>query len=130
MNWDEVDDATVRKLFVEDELSYRKIAEKFIDATVGKVASRCRRLRLVRGTSRTLGHRKVDGEMRRVSASGRKEPKEPGTMQLMDLDARACRYPFGDVREKNFGFCGMTQEEGSPYCSDHKKLCHQKGYKT
>lgn len=129
MHWDEVDDATLRKLFVEEGLSYRLIAAKFIGATVGKVAGRCRKSRIVRGTSKTLGHKKVGGVMKPVVAPGRKQPDKPGAVKFVDLDAAACRYPFGDPRKDDFGFCGMTQTEGSPYCADHKALCHTKSFK-
>lgn len=130
MTWDEVDDATVRKLFLEDGLSYRRIAMMYDDATIGMVAGRCRRLGLQRGTSKTLGKKRKtvtmepsDEQPVRVVAV-RQEPAKPGSMKLEDLDAHACRWPFGDPRDKDFGFCGKTKLAESSYCSEHFHRAH------
>lgn len=44
---------------------------------------------------------------------------------LVDLKASECRWPIGDPREENFGFCGHTQIAGLPYCAEHAKLAYQ-----
>lgn len=44
---------------------------------------------------------------------------------LVDLKANQCRWPIGDPREENFGFCGHTQIAGLPYCAEHAKLAYQ-----
>ncbi len=44
---------------------------------------------------------------------------------LMDLKPRMCRWPSGDPREENFGFCGDTTISGIPYCEEHAKLAYQ-----
>jgi hypothetical protein len=54
-NWSEVDDATLRKHFVDEEKSYREISFLYEDATIGKVSGRCRKLGLRRGTSPMIG---------------------------------------------------------------------------
>lgn len=48
MHWREVDDATVKRLFVIRGLKYREIAEMYEGATRNSVAGRCQRLGLVR----------------------------------------------------------------------------------
>jgi hypothetical protein len=35
------------------------------------------------------------------------------------LEARDCRWPFGDPREEGFHFCGEPQLPGKPYCALH-----------
>lgn len=40
------------------------------------------------------------------------------------MRAGDCRYPFGDPRDADFGFCGEARREGSSYCAGHHRLCH------
>ncbi|MCF8495604.1 MAG: GcrA family cell cycle regulator [Alphaproteobacteria bacterium] len=56
-----------------------------------------------------------------VRVSERNAPK----VQLTDLGPRMCRWPLGDPREENFGFCGCDSLGGLPYCADHAKLAYQ-----
>lgn len=44
---------------------------------------------------------------------------------LLELKPRQCRWPSGDPKEDNFGFCGDGCMAGLPYCSDHAKLAYQ-----
>lgn len=46
-------------------------------------------------------------------------------LALADLNSRQCRWPDGDPREANFGFCGHTIVPGLPYCPDHAKVAYQ-----
>lgn len=133
MNWTQATDDMIRKMFHDEGLSYRQIAMRFDGATIGKVAGRCRSLGLVRGTSRTLGRKKIDGRMQATRETEgivrqhpplRREPNKPGTVQLLDLDARACRWPCGEPGKPGFGFCGLTQIEGSSYCNEHHQRAH------
>ena len=134
MNWEDVTDAEVRRLFEVERLSYGKIAKQFAGATIGAVAGRCRRLGLQRGTSKMIGKKKhvvveMDEPVRGVVVQKpREEPAKPGTVKLLDLDSQACRWPFGDPRKPDFGFCGMTKADGSSYCADHMAKAHTKGW--
>lgn len=40
---------------------------------------------------------------------------------LVDLEYRDCRWPVGDPRDPDFGFCGHIKEPGKPYCAHHQK---------
>ncbi len=44
---------------------------------------------------------------------------------LMDLQPRMCRWPCGDPREDEFGFCGHDSMAGLPYCAEHAKMAYQ-----
>lgn len=46
-------------------------------------------------------------------------------LSLADLNPRQCRWPDGDPREENFGFCGHTIVAGLPYCAEHGKMAYQ-----
>jgi GcrA cell cycle regulator len=45
---------------------------------------------------------------------------------MVELDARACRWPNGDPQDKeNFSFCGCDAVAGLPYCEDHCRAAYQ-----
>lgn len=46
-------------------------------------------------------------------------------LPLLDLKANMCRWPLGDPRDSNFGFCGDPSISGLPYCADHSKAAYQ-----
>lgn len=46
-------------------------------------------------------------------------------VSLTDLESGQCRWPLGDPREKNFGFCGARSQTGLPYCSEHAHMAYQ-----
>lgn len=47
-----------------------------------------------------------------------------GSVTLMQLKPRSCRWPFGD--RPPFLYCGCMTVEGHPYCEDHMRLGHVK----
>lgn len=53
-----------------------------------------------------------------VSANGK-------LYSLMELQPRQCRWPCGDPKEENFGFCGSEGMPGLPYCEEHSKIAYQ-----
>lgn len=44
---------------------------------------------------------------------------------LTDLKAGQCRWPIGDPRDENFGFCGAPSISGLPYCLEHAQIAYQ-----
>lgn len=46
-------------------------------------------------------------------------------VSLADLKPGGCRWPMGDPREENFGFCGCKSLSGLPYCMEHAQLAYQ-----
>jgi GcrA cell cycle regulator len=43
-------------------------------------------------------------------------------IRLVDLKDNGCRWPFGDPRDRDFGFCGRRRIDGAPYCAPHAAL--------
>lgn len=146
-NWSEVDNATLRRHFHDECLSYRQISELYADATIGKVAGRCRTLGLVRGTSPMIGARRPRSIKPDVDTAPKPPPPAPapkakiiamsvvamrhetqkkpfvkGEVRLEDLQSTSCRWPFGDPRDANFGFCGVEKAGCGPYCAEHAQL--------
>jgi GcrA cell cycle regulator len=44
---------------------------------------------------------------------------------LIALKANECRWPLGDPRDEDFGFCGSGSIPGLPYCAEHAKVAYQ-----
>ncbi len=53
------------------------------------------------------------------------EVKKDGLYNLMDLKPRMCRWPCGDPKHEDFGFCGGNSMPGLPYCEDHARIAYQ-----
>jgi hypothetical protein len=54
----------------------------------------------------------------KVKLMPRPKPRpKPGTLTLMQLEPKDCRWPEGD--RAPFLFCGLPQLEGSSYCPEH-----------
>lgn len=51
-------------------------------------------------------------------------PKGQG-LSLMELKPNMCRWPSGDPRDEDFGFCGCASIVGLPYCEEHAKIAYQ-----
>lgn len=113
----------------------RKIA--FAGAATGSLRDRMQRVRTRRGP----GKASAVCKQRLPPAAAAPQPAalapvEPlfvkslwlspqGPVKLPDfLRAGDCRYPFGDVLQEDFGFCGAARREGSPYCAGHHRLCY------
>ena len=134
-------DDEVRRRFHGEQLSYKGIAALYEGATIGKVAGRCRTLKLVRGTSKTLGARRPGRTSHAPPPAPPPKPKpvviaeevvQPapvvvvrGKVRLEDLGSGNCKWPCGDPSHKDFGFCGMSQSPGSVYCDEHTRVAYQ-----
>lgn len=46
-------------------------------------------------------------------------------LPLSELTERMCRWPIGDPRNDDFGFCGASSETGLPYCPEHGQIAYQ-----
>lgn len=59
------------------------------------------------------------------TASVKKDKERTVLYALTDLGPRMCRWPIGDPREKQFGFCGDNCTSGFPYCEEHARVAYQ-----
>ncbi len=44
---------------------------------------------------------------------------------LMDLTERTCKWPIGDPATDDFWFCGLSVQQGKPYCEAHVSVAFQ-----
>jgi len=49
---------------------------------------------------------------------------EKPSRNLMELDRNDCRWPIGDPRSSDFGFCGCEAVPGLPYCETHRQRAY------
>lgn len=49
----------------------------------------------------------------------------PPLVKWEALSAAHCKYPCGDPKEADFGFCGRERVACGPYCAAHTKLCYE-----
>ncbi|ABG31299.1 GcrA cell cycle regulator [Roseobacter denitrificans] len=57
----------------------------------------------------------------KVSAIEKKAKK----LTLMELTERTCKWPVGDPATDDFWFCGLTVQQGKPYCEAHVGVAFQ-----
>tara|TARA_R110002126_G_scaffold13118_7_gene57200 strand:- start:94611 stop:95285 length:675 start_codon:yes stop_codon:yes gene_type:complete len=46
-------------------------------------------------------------------------------LPLSELNERMCRWPIGDPKSAEFGFCGEHSETGLSYCPEHGQIAYQ-----
>ncbi len=51
-------------------------------------------------------------------------PKGQG-LSLLELKPNMCRWPSGDPRDDDFGFCGELGAPSMPYCEEHARIAYQ-----
>ena len=44
---------------------------------------------------------------------------------LLELTDSMCRWPSGDPKGSDFGFCGHRKHRGLPYCEYHARRAYQ-----
>lgn len=47
------------------------------------------------------------------------EARRPHLRSFIDLEDHHCKWPIGDTRDPDFGFCAAARVEGQPYCQHH-----------
>ncbi len=67
----------------------------------------------------------VKSEVPKVVSMPKEVVKKDGLYDLMDLKPRMCRWPCGDPKHDDFGFCGDNSMPGLPYCEDHARIAYQ-----
>lgn len=46
-------------------------------------------------------------------------------ISILELSERLCRWPVGDPRDGNFGYCGADSYGSHPYCAEHVAIAFQ-----
>ena len=52
-------------------------------------------------------------------ANVREVEKTSKKISLMELTERTCKWPIGDPATEDFWFCGLSVQQGKPYCEAH-----------
>lgn len=128
---------TVKKLWAEGR------SAGYIARSTGKtrnaIISKIHRLGLTRGTRRvydpgirTTRARSAPREARTLTLVAKIPPSPPPIyveppssippdqrIKLVDLEAHHCRWPIGDPKHADFGFCGAHKTTASMYCQHH-----------
>ncbi|SIO13418.1 GcrA family cell cycle regulator [Vannielia litorea] len=58
-------------------------------------------------------------------ASVREVEKKAKRLTLMELTERTCKWPIGDPATDDFWFCGLSVQQGKPYCEAHVGVAFQ-----
>lgn len=53
-------------------------------------------------------------------------PADGNKVKLVELDSHTCRWPIGDPRDDDFGFCGKKVRTGQTYCDEHAAMAYVK----
>lgn len=127
MSWTDERVALLKKLWVEGKTA-AEIAKELGGVTRNAVIGKAHRLKLSNRVS-PIQQNKKPAAPKPVLEKKIKRPLEQDNnrekVSLVDLGANACRWPIGDPREENFGFCGDRKMSGLPYCGEHAKVAYQ-----
>lgn len=150
MNWTDIEVAKL-KGFVAQGLTGHQIARE-LGTTRNAIIGKCRRLGLSLGEPKREPRKEVPitkarsldnggGLAAKILARHGDTPPKDGDgitdipitdydvarVKLLDLKFDHCRFPIGDPRDSDFGFCGLERESPlTPYCEHHHQIVRQK----
>ncbi len=133
MSWTDDRVALLKKLWGEGKTA-AEIAKELGGVTRNAVIGKAHRLKLSNRVSPIQQNKKPAAPKPQVQAPTRAQQKQilreteqdnRERIPLTDLKPGACRWPIGDPREKNFGFCGCKAISGLPYCLEHAQVAYQ-----
>ena len=132
MSWTDERVELLTKLWTEGKTA-AEIAKELGGVTRNAVIGKAHRLKLSNRVSPIQQNKKpavvkpapaqaqaVEKRVQKVSAQDNRQG-----VPLTTLKANQCRWPFGDPRDENFGFCGCQSIPGLPYCAEHAKIAYQ-----
>lgn len=106
----------------------RKIGGTTRNAVIGKVhrlglESRLVRVRITPNRTRIKSRQATSWQAKAFQAETTPARQEPVsmTLPLADLTEHTCRWPHGDPKSADFGFCGHPVAPGSSYCAHHHR---------
>lgn len=130
MNWTDDRVSLLKKLWGEGKTA-AEIAKTLGGVTRNAVIGKAHRLKLSNRVSPIQQNKKpavkptekkvVRAPVQKYVPVVEKGPRVP----LVELNNRMCRWPLGDPKESDFGFCGSPNYAGLPYCADHAKVAYQ-----
>lgn len=135
MSWTDERVALLKKLWGEGKTA-AEIASALGGITRNAVIGKAHRLKLsnrlspiqpaTKKTIKTAANTSTPPEKKPVKAPVAAVHVPVGKrLPLSELTSRQCRWPEGDPREENFGFCGHGIMPGLPYCAEHAKMAYQ-----
>ena len=138
MSWTEDRVETLKKLWGEGRTA-AEIAKELGGVTRNAVIGKAHRLKLSgRASPIQQSPKKVPSNTNAKPAPEKKvqhvaavkpvvseADKNRERMSLIELKPSQCRWPIGDPRDKDFGFCGSTADVGVPYCTEHAQAAYQ-----
>ncbi len=144
MSWTDERVSLLTKLWGEGHTA-AEIAKKLGGVTRNAVIGKAHRLKLSNRISPIQQNKKpanknVERKATKKNASVVTKPKAESVREvsvpkevlksgklydLMDLKPRMCRWPCGDPKHDDFGFCGENSMPGLPYCEEHAKIAYQ-----
>ena len=131
MSWTDERVELLTKLWGEGKTA-AEIAKELGGVTRNAVIGKAHRLKLSNRVSPIQQNKKpapvktappVQAPERKIQKTEIQDNREG--IPLMDLKPNACRWPFGDPQDENFGFCGADCIPGLPYCAEHAKIAYQ-----
>lgn len=130
MSWTDDRVAVLKKLWGEGKTA-AEIAKELGGVTRNAVIGKAHRLKLSNRVSPIQQNKKPAPVITAVKSPPRKiqplkqKDIEREKVDLIDLKANDCRWPFGDPKDADFGFCGDHSLEGLPYCMEHAQMAYQ-----
>lgn len=135
MSWTDERVALLKKLWGEGKTA-AEIATTLGGVTRNAVIGKAHRLKLSNRISPIQPAKKVSAKApANTSTPPAPQPKRPKIktediprgqgLSLLDLKPNMCRWPSGDPRDQDFGFCGHRCSPGLPYCDEHARIAYQ-----
>jgi len=128
MSWTDERVALLTKLWGEGKTA-AEIASALGGVTRNAVIGKAHRLKLSNRISPIQQNKKPPSSPK---VERKTEPKpikvdkgEKQGIALTDLGVDMCRWPYGDPKDEDFGFCGDESISGIPYCEEHAKAAYQ-----
>lgn len=142
--WDDDVLEQASKLYTADNLSIRRIA-LILKTTPGTIIGKFHRHGIKRPFSPEMLARRNSAEAKVQRKQQRAVVPAPPQMKILPepflpppqitqdvarksfaaLDTKVdCKWPVGDPREGEFGFCALPAVPGRPYCLDHCRRSH------
>jgi GcrA cell cycle regulator len=137
MSWTDERVALLKKLWVEGKTA-AEIASTMGNVTRNAVIGKAHRLKLSNRVSPIQQNQKTKKPIKNVEPANTSEAPEKKLIKKKDmviprgkdlkleqLGPSMCRWPSGDPKAADFGFCGETSVPGFPYCATHAKIAYQ-----